>query len=412
MKKEKFLEYFKNVPVSVNNLYGDPFFPLQEENTFKKLDSLKSTGHKGIVAIITKSEITEEQAIRLQKYAKYLKLIVLVSISGLPNKVIKGKPYECTSNNRYNGLKNCKKYNIPALAYVRPFIPPYNTSRECIENIFKSVSESGIDIMVVSGLRGNDEILLNSGISEEEKEKWSFRVKIIPTDVRKLLNEFKEKYNIKLFERTSCGVAYALGEEYSYNPYQASPQLAKCYNCLLKSTCFDKKDSEIFKPTEEDLELINMLGYSAHINTYDTGEVCKVNPLKRTECESCCTSCYKLKRNSIELENVERGISLGDTSMLRLLTKKLVYGKGVREVGDKNVAYPTSEILKGLPIYMVNSWWVYARSTSYCYNCSYCMIGKYYSDCKKEEELGSNPSEVAEIIWNRCNQKQRNEMMV
>ena len=61
---------------------------------------------------------------------------------------------------------------------------------------------------------------------------------------------------------------------------------------------------------------------------------------------------------------------------------------------------------------MVNSWWVYARSTSYCYNCSYCMIGKYYSDCKKEEELGSNPSEVAEIIWNRCNQKQRNEMMV
>ena len=40
MKKEKFLEYFKNVPVSVNNLYGDPFFPLQEENTFKKLDSL------------------------------------------------------------------------------------------------------------------------------------------------------------------------------------------------------------------------------------------------------------------------------------------------------------------------------------------------------------------------------------
>ncbi len=400
MNKKTFFDYFGNVPVSINNLYGDPFFSLQVKNTFEKLESLKNTQHKGIVSIITKSEITEEQAIKLSEYSKALKLVVLVSISGLTNKKVEGMPYECTAKNRYNTLYLCKKYNIPSLAYVRPFIPPYNTSRQCIEEIFKNVSKSGITTMIVSGLRGNDEILLNSGISKEEKDKWSFRVKIIPSDVRKILNEMKEKYAITLFERTSCGVAYVLNEKISYNPYQASPQLAKCYNCPLKSTCFDKRDE--IKPTKDDIEFVKLLGYDAHLNIYDKGQICNVDPQKRTECESCCTSCYKLKRNAIQLDKIEN-VSLGDTSVLRLLTKKLVYGNGVREVGDKNVAYPTSSILTGLPIYVVNSWWVYARSMPKCYNCSYCMIGKYYSECYNTEEMGSNPIEVAKMIWNKLN---------
>ena len=401
MKKEKFIEYFQNVPVSINNLYGDPFFPLQTENTFEKLESLKKTSHKGIVSIITKSQINDDIAKRLSEYNKFLKIVVFVSISGLPQKREKNKPYECTNGNRYETLRLCKQYNIPAIAYVRPFIPPYNTSRECIESIFKSVSMSGINIMVISGLRGNDEILLNSGIPIEEREKWSFRVKIIPSFVRELIEEFKKEYKITVFERTSCGASYAVNNTYSYNPYQSSPQLTKCFNCPLKSTCFDKRDDDILKPTSSDLEFIELMGYSPKIHIYEKGELCKVNPVKRTECESCCTSCYKLHRNSIEIGSFENGITLGDTSFLRLLTHKLIWGANVREIGDKNVAYPTSNLLKNLPIYVVNSWWVYARSTSYCYNCSYCMIGKYYFDCNMTEEKGSNPTDVGNIIWNR-----------
>lgn len=60
MTNEEFINYFINLPVSINNLYGDPFFPTQTENTFSKLDELQADGHKGIVSIITKTEITPE----------------------------------------------------------------------------------------------------------------------------------------------------------------------------------------------------------------------------------------------------------------------------------------------------------------------------------------------------------------
>lgn len=49
MNKEQFLHYFQHLPVSINNLYGDPFFPLQRDNTLVKLSSLRATDHKGIV---------------------------------------------------------------------------------------------------------------------------------------------------------------------------------------------------------------------------------------------------------------------------------------------------------------------------------------------------------------------------
>ena len=53
------MEYFLNIPVSINNLYGDPFYKDQIENTFSKLYSLHKSGHKGVVSIITKTEIDE-----------------------------------------------------------------------------------------------------------------------------------------------------------------------------------------------------------------------------------------------------------------------------------------------------------------------------------------------------------------
>lgn len=59
MRKEDLMEYFLNIPVSINNLYGDPFYKDQIENTFSKLYSLHKSGHKGVVSIITKTEIDE-----------------------------------------------------------------------------------------------------------------------------------------------------------------------------------------------------------------------------------------------------------------------------------------------------------------------------------------------------------------
>ena len=55
-----FRQRFSEVPVSINNLYGDPFLPTQIEDTFLKLEALKNTKHNGFVSIITKSEIDDD----------------------------------------------------------------------------------------------------------------------------------------------------------------------------------------------------------------------------------------------------------------------------------------------------------------------------------------------------------------
>lgn len=91
MNKEQFLHYFQHISVSINNLYGDPFFPLQRDNTLVKLSSLRVTNHKGIVSIITKSELTEADVLAIKK--TNLKAVILVSVSELPNKKQEGTAY-------------------------------------------------------------------------------------------------------------------------------------------------------------------------------------------------------------------------------------------------------------------------------------------------------------------------------
>lgn len=350
MKLEKFINYFANIPVSINNLYGDPFFYTQIENTFKKLDNLKKSGHKGIVSIITKSEITEEIAFKLSNYTKDLKLVVLVSISELPYRI------EKVNGNRYNTLSLCEKYNIPSIPYIRPFIPNENTGEETINNMFKKIikqypKDKEISI-IISGLRGNDEILKELDQSEEEMKKWNMRVKTMPKNIKTLIYEICKKNNINIFERTACGVSYVLGYDRTYNPYYSSPQLANCFKCPMKETCYDKQ--ETFLPTNDDLELINFLGYNAKIvkrNLDKSNYICTVKPDNRKECISCCTSCFKLQRDSIEIEKF-KDICLGDIGLLRLLTNKLVFCKDIIDNGASDIAKPKNSILKDSNIYI------------------------------------------------------------
>lgn len=390
MDKDKFLDYFLNVPVSVNNLYGDPFHPVQTENTFEKLKKLEASGHKGIVSIITKSEITPEQAEQLSNLK--LNLVVLVSISGLKTRPEGNAPFENTKGSRYVALRNCANAGLKTLAYIRPFIPPYNTFPEVIEGIFKGIHEAGISNAVVSGLRGDEEILLKSGIKKEKIKEWNYRVKIIPKEIRGMLDTYSRKYNIRLFERTSCGVSYITGKDYSYNPYYSAPQLAKCYNCPIKTSCFDCRDS--FVPTDEDLEFVRMLGYRAEIVRPNKNEMCSVLPEKRTQCVSCCTSCYKLNRPGIRL--ISSGIRLADTSLLRLLTGKLVFSENLYDDGKADVARPTLEVFKPHNLYILNSWWSYSREIRQCYGCSYCIVKHFKNEAV---EYGDIPSLVGNKIW-------------
>lgn len=373
------------MPVAVNNLYGDPWFPIQIQDTFHKLDALEAAHHKGVVGIITKSEISEADIRHLSGY--HLKLVVLVSMSGLEGTL------EHTSGCRENTLTRCNQYHIPCIAYIRPFVPGYNTSEEAIKRLFERInSTSEHPVAVIAGLRGNDTILGRSGIDEEEKKNWSYRVKIVPRDVRDAVNKYKG--NVLLFERTSCGIAYVLGDGYSYNPYYYSPQLAKCYTCPLKETCFDARDN--FLPTQEDLDLLNYLGYHASIVYPGNHDLCTVQPEKRTECVSCCTGCFVTKHESIEI-SPNFIPNLGDVSFCRhLLGGKLVHHQGTYDHEEKDIARPKNPLLHDLPIYMLNSWWSFSRNIPSCYSCSYCIVTAYDNDYRT---YGSVPVETGEKLW-------------
>ncbi len=391
MDKKRFLQYFANVPVAVNNLYGDPFLPTQKENTFDKLRKLSEAGHAGTVAIITKTEITEEDATMLSSFTDGLNLVVFVSVSEL------GKGIENTPGNRYKTLSRCKEKGIPTIAYVRPFIrgEQGNVSLEKVKTIFEKIGRfAGKDCtIVISGLRGNENIFSSVGYSREDMKNLSYRVKIVPPDVRAWLQECTEGFTV--FERTSCGTAFVLGEKFSRNPYYASPQLAKCEQCPLKETCFDAQDS--FAPTAEDAEIVNMLGYSAKIEM-PQNQLCQVEPFKRTECKSCCTSCFLLQRKAIDISASGFDLNLGDIGLLRHLTHRLVRAKGIIDNQKTDIAIPQNPFLKGLPIYITNSWWSYSRNTNACYKCAYCLVPEFKN---QEKEYGDVPTTVGGAIWNQ-----------
>ncbi len=271
--------------------------------------------------------------------------------------------------NRYNTLGLCEKYNIPSIPYIRPFIPNENTDETTINNMFKKIlnqysNKKEISI-IISGLRGN-------GICKENK--------------------------INVFERTACGVSYVLGYDRTYNPYYSSPQLANCFNCPMKETCYDKQ--ETFLPTNDDLELINFLGYNAEIvkrNIDKSNYICTVKPDNRKECISCCTSCFKLQRDSIKIEKF-KDICLGDIGLLRLLTNKLVFCEDIIDNGANDIARPKNNILSNENIYILNSWYSYSKNINVCYKCSYCIVPHYQNQNK---EYGEIPVEIAKKLYKK-----------
>ena len=386
MDKDTLIYYFLNLPVSINNLYGDPFFKEQEENTFEKLYELHKSKHIGIVSIITKSEINEKIAMRLGYYTKHLKLVVLLSISELPKRI------EGVAGNRYNTISLCRKYGIPVLPYIRPFIPGENTNEEAIKKIFSELSkrfEGNRYSIVISGLRGNESILKKFELTQE----YNLRVKIIPKDIRELIIKYSTEYNAQVFERTSCGVAYILRLDKSWNPYYQAPKLSGCNSCPLKSSCYDKQFT--FKPTKSDLELVHLLGYKGKIVESDKEHsMCSVDGANRTKCESCCTACFKLSRPAIEIEHFD-DICLGDLSLLRHLIGKLVYCKGVAETGKEDIAVPKSEVLQrlGIEMYELNTWMSLSRNTSKCYGCSYCIVPHYNNQNREYSDIPRNIDE-------------------
>ncbi len=357
-------ERFSNLPVAINNYYGDPV--IQWDDTMQKIERLAKDGHKGVVTILTRGYISKERAKRLSEIP--LNLLVIPPISHL--KKIEVENHE----QRYKTIENLLNVGVNVLPNIRPIIMGYNDKE--IPTIYKRLKELGIRTVVVSGIRGNDEVLLKT-MSEEESRKYSLRIKIIPKELGESINECSEKEGIESAKRVSCGVALLFNKQ-SHNPYWNSPHLVGCSSCRLKSICYDDgiKDKQ---PPDDMKFFLNAMGFIWR--KYNDGKTCTVSPEKRLECFSCCTGCWVHGGNTIMLDN--KPISLGTMAFLRFLFKGWTFTHyGIRDLGlpDTSTAYlPTGYKSLGLPRYpeAVNTWYVLARQTTKCFGCSYCITYAY-----------------------------------
>lgn len=376
----KVYDYLKNLPITLNNYYGDPV--IQFENTMDKLQTLSNDRHMGPVSIITKGYISEEMAKEIKAKSKGLKFVVLVSISELPTDI---EPLG--QEHRYYTLNNLIKENIKCIGYIRPFIPPHNTNEKIIEKIFSRLNKIGCNTVIISGFRGNDEIINNMSI--EDKAKWVLRVKQMPKELGEIIEQQAKKYNITVFTRTSCGVSYILKEKSTFNPYYNSPISAGCNKCPIKETCGH------IKPKKDAIEFVKKLGYDIEYVETKVKEGCTVTADNRLECPSCCTSCYILNVPHIVVKN--ENIGLGDITFIRFITGVLVNKPGVVDGGKKDVAHvhipniqaPESEI------HCINTWYVWAKDTDKCYGCKYCIVPVYGL---KEREYGMSPKRLSVYI--------------
>ncbi|MBU1132052.1 hypothetical protein KKC32_02280 [Patescibacteria group bacterium] len=371
----------REIPVSVNNFYGDP--TIQWNDTLNKLENLARTKHLGSVGIITKGKLTEKHAEELKSFMKQgLKIIVLISISELPQFEKVGMAH------RYENIRLLNQYEIPNIAYIRPMTPPYNTSKETIDLIFRKLKKAGGRVIVASGFRGDENIV--SEMNPDQKTEWVMRVKLMSKDVYQSFKENSEKYKIKLFTRTSCAVSYLCGDNVTYNPYYYSPNLVHCeeLNCPLVKTC-----KPVLNPKENALDLIKFFGYDIEFMNGDCHLRCDVAPDNRLKCRSCCTTCFHLKGNRIL---VKGNVRLGDLTFIRFISGILTMQPGKNDNGDKDVGFvslPNFPNMDGMQC--LNSWWPYARIGDKCFDCKYC-IEKYYGNSRRD--YGFPPADLLDKI--------------
>ena len=82
----KFISKRNDTIISINNR-TDPFISKEvKESTFKILDILDNKGLKNIVTITTKGLLSEDDAIKLDKY-KNIKIVIMVTYNGIKKEI-------------------------------------------------------------------------------------------------------------------------------------------------------------------------------------------------------------------------------------------------------------------------------------------------------------------------------------
>lgn len=375
---------FLNFPVAINNYYGDP--TLQIKNTVKKIHILESENHAGPVILITrgrfpKSALGEFKKLKLKNFA------VIVSYSGL------GKPFEeIDTGNTLAGLKQLYEAGIPVIVNIRPIFPESNGTREGLKKIFTDLNEFGVRNVIVSGFRGNTEMVCR--LTDKERLDWNLRVKLMSKKMSDDINEFSKKFNIDVSRRVSCGVSKLIKKGYSWNPYYNSPILVGCDDCSIQKTCF--KHSNDLKINDNIKNFLAYIGYEIEVahNPQKNRQTCTVTPDNRMSCPSCCTACFVMEGQKIWIKN--KNITLADTAFIRFLSDGIIgTQKGIEDCGgNTGIAMVVSKYINK-EVHLVNSWFVWSKQLKKCYNCNYCITRAYNIN---EEENGSSPLQLYNLL--------------
>lgn len=186
MQGEQYRDVLKEIPVSINNIIGDPFIPAQIEDTFYKLSSLRASGHKGPISIITKSKFDAAMLERLSLYGDMANLIVFYTLTGMEEG---GIPFP-ERIQIYKELAQLKSHTV--LLY-RPIIQGYNDSLKIIKTM--------VDLCGVTGTR-----LVYTGFYNQKKEKF-----LDPGTEAKIVQYAKEM-GVGNFPKSACATSDILGD--------------------------------------------------------------------------------------------------------------------------------------------------------------------------------------------------------
>lgn len=239
--------------ISINNR-TDPFISQEvKESTFKILDILESKNLKNIVTITTKGLITEEDALRLEKYNN-IRIVIMVTYNGIKKDI---QPIDIKiQENTIKNVSKCK--NIKLIQQLRPIIPKINDDERLLENLVNYAMKY-CDATIYQGVRVNEYIKRRlserdyeySGIFDHHKQK------------SKEIDEFFNKLRIKnpeypIFDHTSCGLSYLFGLA-DYNLHFTKYKCPE--NCLNFKRCFDKKMKSYNYDLKKELKKLGITEY-------------------------------------------------------------------------------------------------------------------------------------------------------
>jgi hypothetical protein len=170
----------RQIPISVNDTYGDPFIPEQVANTVTKLVSLDK--HEAPIAIFTKAGYDESVLDQLRAIPVKDKAIVFYSLTGLNEGNI-------SFEERVRTIVELKKIFPNTAVFTRPIIRNRNDDPTTLRKLAEVAGEH-------TGL------LVLGGLHDSKKRKN------VDSSVEAQLIEFCDLLGVPTFHKTSCAAAW------------------------------------------------------------------------------------------------------------------------------------------------------------------------------------------------------------